>query len=61
MLFRSKLVGIPIQFDLQKGNSIKRAPPLLGENSAEILKEFGWSSSDIEGLENRGVIKQLRS
>ena len=56
-----KLVGIPIQFDLQKGNSIKRAPPQLGEHSAEILKEFGWSSSDIEGLENRGVIKQLRS
>ena len=55
-----KLVGIPIQFDQQKGNSIKRAPPLLGEHTAEILKEFGWSTSDIDALEGRSVVKQFR-
>ena len=56
-----KLVGSPIQFDLNKGNSVKRAPPLLGEHTSEILKEFGWSHQEIEALENRGVVKILKN
>jgi crotonobetainyl-CoA:carnitine CoA-transferase CaiB-like acyl-CoA transferase len=56
-----KLVGSPIQFDLIKGNSIKRAPPLLGEHTSEILQEFGWSNTEIEALESRGVVKILKN
>ena len=56
-----KLVGSPIQFDLNKGNSVKRAPPLLGEHTSEILEEFGWSHQEIEALENRGVVKILKN
>jgi crotonobetainyl-CoA:carnitine CoA-transferase CaiB-like acyl-CoA transferase len=32
----------------------------LGEHTAEILKEFGWSTNDIDALEDRGVVKQLK-
>jgi len=56
-----KLVGSPIQFDLNKGKSVKRAPPLLGEHTSEILVEFGWSQQEIEALENRGVVKILKN
>jgi len=56
-----KLVGSPIQFDLNKGNSVKRAPPLLGEHTSEILKEFGWSPQEIEALESRGIVKILKN
>jgi crotonobetainyl-CoA:carnitine CoA-transferase CaiB-like acyl-CoA transferase len=56
-----KLVGSPIQFDLNKGKSVKRAPPLLGEHTSEILEEFGWSQQEIEALENRGVVKILKN
>jgi crotonobetainyl-CoA:carnitine CoA-transferase CaiB-like acyl-CoA transferase len=56
-----KLVGSPIQFDLIKGNSIKRAPPLLGEHTSEILQEFGWSNMEIEALESRGIVKILKN
>ena len=56
-----KLVGSPIQFDLKKGNSIKRAPPLLGEHTSEILNEFGWSTQEIDALESRGIVKILKN
>ena len=55
-----KLVGSPIQFDLNKGSSIKRAPPLLGEHTSEILEEFGWSHQEIDNLNKRGVVKILK-
>jgi len=55
-----KLVGSPIQFDLNKGSSIKRAPPLLGEHTSEILEEFGWSHQEIDDLNKRGVVKILK-
>ena len=55
-----KLVGSPIQFDLNKGSSIKRAPPLLGEHTSEILEEFGWSHQEIDNLNKRGIVKILK-
>jgi len=55
-----KLVGSPIQFDLNKGSSIKRAPPQLGEHTSEILEEFGWSHQEIDNLNKRGVVKILK-
>jgi crotonobetainyl-CoA:carnitine CoA-transferase CaiB-like acyl-CoA transferase len=54
-----KMVGSPLQFDSQKGSSIKRPPPMLGEHTHEIMHEFGWSTPQITALSSRGVIKAL--
>lgn len=56
-----KMVGSPLQFDAQKGQSIKRPPPLLGEHTHEIMQEFGWSADQIKTLEERGVVKALKT
>ena len=57
-LGKIKQVGSPIRMDNLQGESIRRAPPVLGEHTHEILLEMGWSVSDIEGLVNRGVVVQ---
>jgi crotonobetainyl-CoA:carnitine CoA-transferase CaiB-like acyl-CoA transferase len=36
--------------------SVRTAPPLLGEHSAEILAELGYGSAEIEALRATGVI-----
>ena len=50
-----KLTGIPIKFSQTKG-SIERHPPLLGEHTREILLEIGYSTDDLEALEQAEVI-----
>jgi crotonobetainyl-CoA:carnitine CoA-transferase CaiB-like acyl-CoA transferase len=57
-LGKIKQVGSPIRMDNIQGDSIKRAPPVLGEHTNEILLEMGWSSTEIDGLVNRGVVVQ---
>ncbi|MBI10642.1 MAG: CoA transferase [Rhodospirillaceae bacterium] len=37
--------------------SVRRAAPRLGEHSAEVLAEFGYSKADIDELLNTGVIE----
>lgn len=32
------------------------APPMIGENSEEIMKEFGYSETEIEDYFNRGIL-----
>jgi crotonobetainyl-CoA:carnitine CoA-transferase CaiB-like acyl-CoA transferase len=36
--------------------TIRSAPPLLGEHTAEILGELGYSAAEIHDLQQRGVI-----
>jgi crotonobetainyl-CoA:carnitine CoA-transferase CaiB-like acyl-CoA transferase len=43
-----KLSATPVQY--------RRPPPLLGEHTDEVLREFGWSSGDISVLRQNGVI-----
>jgi crotonobetainyl-CoA:carnitine CoA-transferase CaiB-like acyl-CoA transferase len=44
--------------DGRHGHSIRRAPPVLGEHTFEILEEFGYSRSDLDALAGAGVIRQ---
>lgn len=36
--------------------TIERPAPLVGQHSAEILREFGWSADEIDGLAKSGAI-----
>ena len=57
-LGRIRQVGSPIVLDGRHGQSIRRAPPVLGEHTFEILGEFGYSRSDLDALASAGVIRQ---
>jgi crotonobetainyl-CoA:carnitine CoA-transferase CaiB-like acyl-CoA transferase len=43
-----KLSATPVQYRLP--------PPLLGEHTDEVLREFGWSSGELAALRRNGVI-----
>ncbi len=44
-----KVPGIPIKLSDTPGSG-RRAPPLLGQHQAEVLKEFGLSAQEIEAV-----------
>jgi CoA:oxalate CoA-transferase len=46
----------PLSVDGQATDIVTR-PPLLGEQSAEILREIGYADDDIDSLETAGVLK----
>ena len=48
-------VGLPYKLSATPA-SIRTAPPLLGEHSAQILAELGYSSTQIATLRTEGVI-----
>jgi crotonobetainyl-CoA:carnitine CoA-transferase CaiB-like acyl-CoA transferase len=50
-----ELVNSPI--NLGSGLRPPHAPPLLGEHTAEVLKELGLDDGEIERLEREGVIE----
>ncbi len=51
-------VGSPVRMDNLQGHSIRRAPPVLGQHTREILLEMGWSPGDITDLLERRVVLQ---
>jgi len=51
-------VGSPISLDGRLGGSIRRAPPVLGEHTFEVLQEYGYAKGDLEALARQGVILQ---
>ena len=51
-------VGSPVTFDGRLGESIRRAPPVLGEHTFEVLREHGYAQRDLETLARKGIIVQ---
>lgn len=51
-------VGSPISLDGAKGRSIRRAPPVLGQHTFEVLREFGYGEQDLRALAAGGAIVQ---
>ena len=47
--------GIPIEFEHTPG-SVRSAPPLLGEHTADVLSELGLTDDDIERLRAAGIV-----
>jgi crotonobetainyl-CoA:carnitine CoA-transferase CaiB-like acyl-CoA transferase len=52
-----KLLGRPVTVGPDRDGWLQRPPPLLGEHSAEICRELGHSSREIEEWLARGAIR----
>jgi crotonobetainyl-CoA:carnitine CoA-transferase CaiB-like acyl-CoA transferase len=39
---------------------MRRPPPVLGQHSEEVLREYGFSPSEIDELINSGIVKGSR-
>jgi formyl-CoA transferase/CoA:oxalate CoA-transferase len=51
-----RLPALPLSFDRERATHAS-APPLVGEHTAEILEEVGYSADDIDALARDGVIR----
>ena len=51
----TRTVRNPVLFD-HDGPSIRRPAPLLGEHSAEILRELGYGAAEIESFSRAGAV-----
>jgi crotonobetainyl-CoA:carnitine CoA-transferase CaiB-like acyl-CoA transferase len=51
-----RLGGVPIHFEKTPG-SIQQAPPLLGQHTEEILREYGYDAAAIDALRSKGIIR----
>jgi len=52
---RFRVAGDPLKLSEQSANPLP--PPRLGEHTAQVLREFGYSDEDIGRLEQEGVIR----
>ena len=53
----TRALGCPIKFSATP-TRIDRAAPLLGQHSRELLREYGYDDSQIDGFVAQGVIEQ---
>ena len=51
-----KALGVPVKLSETPG-AVERAAPLLGQHTAEILKELCYSESQVKALVSRGVVQ----
>jgi crotonobetainyl-CoA:carnitine CoA-transferase CaiB-like acyl-CoA transferase len=55
-----KAIGLPIKFSETPG-SVRRAAPLLGQHTREVLREHGFSDPEIDQMAAQGVIQMPAS
>ena len=54
-----KQVGFPVSMaSIPEGESVRWAPPVLGQHSREILSGFGISESEADRLIAAGIVHQ---
>jgi crotonobetainyl-CoA:carnitine CoA-transferase CaiB-like acyl-CoA transferase len=46
----------PVKLESLAGGSVRTPPPLLGQHSGEILRDFGFSAGEIEALKKAKAI-----
>jgi formyl-CoA transferase/CoA:oxalate CoA-transferase len=51
-----RLTALPLSFDAERAKH-RSPPPLVGEHSAEVLDELGYSGNEIASLATEGVIR----
>jgi crotonobetainyl-CoA:carnitine CoA-transferase CaiB-like acyl-CoA transferase len=54
----TKALGCPVHFS-ETPTRIDRPAPMLGEHSRELLKEYGFDDSEIDGFVASGVIEEV--
>ncbi|MBM4763798.1 CaiB/BaiF CoA-transferase family protein [Bacillus sp. B15-48] len=50
-----KMLGVPLKLSETPG-AIRKAPPLLSENTDEVLQALGYGSEDLKSFKEKGVI-----
>ncbi|MFL5182747.1 MAG: CoA transferase, partial [Microvirga sp.] len=50
-----KAIGFPVKFSETPGK-VRKAAPVFGEDTAEILAEYGFSADEIAALEKEGAV-----
>jgi crotonobetainyl-CoA:carnitine CoA-transferase CaiB-like acyl-CoA transferase len=55
----TKALGCPVHFS-ETPTRIDRPAPMLGEHSRELLKEYGFSDTEIDGFVAGGVIEEAQ-
>jgi len=55
-----KAIGLPIKFSDTPGD-VRRAAPMLGQHSQEVLREHGFSDVEIERMAEQGAIRMPAS
>ena len=55
LLGEVEVTGVPIKFHGTPG-SVRLAPPMLGQHTAEVLAEVGYSESEVEEMAAGGLV-----
>ncbi len=56
----TKAIGLPIKFSETPGG-VRRPAPLMGEHNREVLRECGYSDSEIDRMAEQGAIQMTPS